>query len=196
MDPYSFLRSLDERPPFLGALNGLNPLSSLNGLNLDLSAPVDVRGKGRVAREEAALQSILVKKITEGDWDSLKPNSGKAVNVEEHHICVAYHEDAESSCRVWEWHGHLLIFDDDVGFTPEYTYGNFFQPLEAKKSGSLFDDDDDEGKLKNNDKVTPSVGLGGIIDNNSKQPLSKNKQQSVHILHRVVKKDAGELAKK
>ncbi|KAI5082515.1 hypothetical protein GOP47_0002258 [Adiantum capillus-veneris] len=197
MDPYSFLRSLDERPPFLGALNGLNPLSSLNGLNVDLSAPVDVRGKGRVAREEAALQAILVKKITDGDWDSLKPNTGKAVNVEDHHICVAYHEDAESGCRVWEWHGHLLIFDDDVGFTPEYTYGNFFQPLEAKKSHSLFDEeDDDDCKPKNGDKVTLSIGLGGIIDNSSKQSLSKNKQQNGHILHRVVKKDASELTKK
>lgn len=204
MDPYSFLRSLDDRPASLNGLNGLNPLSTLSGLNMDLSLPVDVRGKGRIAREEAALQAILVQRITNGNWDSLKPNSGKAISVDDHHICVAYHEDRESGFRVWEWHGHLLIFDDDAGFSPEYTYGNFFQPLEAKKEDCVDDDEEEEEEEDDGDKgkahkdcngISHRVGLGGIIEENeSLSQINKKKQQGRPILHRIVNKAPSALA--
>ncbi|KAH7366027.1 hypothetical protein KP509_18G059800 [Ceratopteris richardii] len=119
MDPYNFLRSFDDPTPFLGGLNGPDTLNTLSGLNIDLPTPVDCK-----------------KKIIDEDWEYLKPNTGKVMNVGDHHICVIYNEDKESCCRVWEWHGHLLLLDDEAGFSPEYTYGNFFQPLEIQKNES------------------------------------------------------------
>ncbi|KAH7423868.1 hypothetical protein KP509_12G078400 [Ceratopteris richardii] len=197
MDPYNFLRSFDDRTPFLGGLNGLDTLNTLSGLNIDLPTPVDVRGKGRIAREEAALQSLIVQKIIDGDWEYLKPNTGKAVNVGDHHICVAYNEDKESRCRVWEWHGHLLLLDDEGGFSPEYTYGNFFQPLEIQKNESYNEVNQTECDTKQTSKVAASIGLGGIIDgDDGTMQLNNNRQQSAPILHRVVRKDAVGLAKK
>lgn len=170
MDPYNFLRAMESRPPHIlqNGLNGLNPLATLSGLNLD--PPTDVRGRTKIAREEAALESKVVQLIIAGDWESLNPNSGKAVAIGDHHICVAYHEDSDSGYRTWEWHGHLMMFDEENGYTPEYIYGNYFQPMEKK-------DEVEEASVVN------GVGLGGIIEGDKKK-----KQGS--ILHRNVRKDS------
>ncbi|KAH7366026.1 hypothetical protein KP509_18G059700 [Ceratopteris richardii] len=169
MDPYNFLRSFDDRTPFLGGLNGLDTLNTLNGLNIDLPTPVDVLGKGTMAREEAPLQPLIVqKKIIDKDWEYLKPNTRKVMNVGDHHMCVIYNKDKESCCRVWEWHGHLLLLDDEAGFSPEYTYGNFFQPLEIQKDESY----------NETSKVDVSIRLGGIIDgDDGAMQLNNNRQE-------------------
>lgn len=62
----------------------------------------------------------------------LKPNSGQAVAIGEHHICVGFHEEMGSDYRVWEWHGHIMLFDEENGYTPEYIYGNYFERLMGK----------------------------------------------------------------
>lgn len=82
--------------------------------------------------EEARLEKELIRVIVSGRIDSLKPNSGQAVTVNEHHICVGFHEDEESDYRVWEWHGHIMLFDEENGYTPEYIYGNYFERLPVK----------------------------------------------------------------
>ncbi|KAH7297793.1 hypothetical protein KP509_25G013100 [Ceratopteris richardii] len=194
MDIHSFLRALDDRP-LLGGLNGLKSLNTFCGLNIDPSVPVDVRGKGRVAREEAALQALIVQTINDGDWDSLKPNSGTAVNVGDHYLCVSYNEDHQSGCRVWEWHGHLLIFCEESGFSPEYTYGNYFQHLESKKDDGSSDETDVRRGTKSGEKVARRIGLCGIINENEGQlDLVKHRQQDGFILHRLVKKDRTHLS--
>ena len=205
MDPYSFLRALDSRAPFQssfnGLLNGLNPLTTLSGLgpsiNTDLipglsssspsaDAPVDVRGKGRIAREEASLEAKIVQKIALGNVETLKPNSGKAVSIGEHQICVAFHDDKDSGYRIWEWHGHLLMFDDEEGYTPQYIYGNHFQPLEKAS-------DQDEAfkvalKIVNGGTgVASSRGLGSIIgafDIKLGEDESTDRLLGNNILHR------------
>lgn len=171
MDPYEFLRAMDSRSPLTGlsGINSLNPLSSLSGLGLDPPL-ADVRGRTKIAREEAALEAKVVQIIASGDWESLKPNSGKAIAIGEHHICVAHHEDADSGYRIWEWHGHLLMFDEDEGYTPEYIYGNHFQPMQKKE-------EPDETNVVN------GVGLGGIIGGDDKKKQGP-------ILHRNVRKDS------
>ena len=57
--------------------------------------------------------------ILSGNIDSLKPNSVQAVTFGEHHICVGFHEEKGSDYRVWEWHGHIMLFDEENGYTPE-----------------------------------------------------------------------------
>ncbi|CAG7865447.1 unnamed protein product [Brassica rapa] len=103
-------------------------------------------------REEARLEKELIRVIVSGRVDSLKPNSGQAVTVNEHHICVGFHEDEESDYRVWEWHGHIMLFDEENGYTPEYIYGNYFERLPVKLP-----------KKKEEDEVE-NLGLRELID--------------------------------
>eukprot|EP00250_Pteridium_aquilinum_P008070 c17645_g1_i1 orf=74-667(+) len=197
MDPYNFLRNLDSRAPFL---NGLNPLSTLSGLNLELPIPTDVRGKGKIAREEAALESHIVQKIASGELESLKPNSGKAISIGEHQICVAFHDDTESGYRIWEWHGHLLMFDDDEGYSPEYIYGNHFQSLDKKLDDdvnglldNVNDDEDVDGRHAICNGVA-ALGLGSIIpldDSKKHQQLPRHSK----VLHRTGNTDTTLLKK-
>lgn len=60
------------------------------------------------------------------------PNSGQAVVIGEHHICIGFHEDTGSDYRVWEWHGHIMLFDEENGYMPEYIYGNYFERVNGK----------------------------------------------------------------
>ncbi|CAH8313789.1 unnamed protein product [Eruca vesicaria subsp. sativa] len=92
----------------------------------------DRDSQNNLEREEARLEKELTRVILSGRTDSLKPNSGQAVTVNEHHICVGFHEDEESDYRVWEWHGHIMLFDEEDGYTPEYIYGNYFERLPVK----------------------------------------------------------------
>ncbi|KAL6011252.1 hypothetical protein ACLOJK_001697 [Asimina triloba] len=80
-----------------------------------------------LAKEESKLEKAIIRLILAGDTDSLKPNSGHAVTVGDHHICVGFHEEKGSDYRVWEWHGHIMLFDEENGYTPEYIYGNYFE---------------------------------------------------------------------
>ncbi|XP_027352317.1 uncharacterized protein LOC113863096 [Abrus precatorius] len=89
-------------------------------------------GKSELAKEEAKLERELIKIILSGNADSLKPNSGQAVSVRDHHICVGFQEEEGSDYRVWEWHGHVMVFDEEHGYSPEYIYGNYFQRLKPK----------------------------------------------------------------
>ncbi|KAJ0241544.1 Uncharacterized protein HA466_0209670 [Hirschfeldia incana] len=109
-------------------------------------------------REEARLEKELIRVIVSGRIDSLKPNSGQAVTVNEHHICVGFHEDEESDYRVWEWHGHIMLFDEEDGYTPEYIYGNYFERLPVKKVPKK-----KEAKQEEEEEVE-NLGLRELID--------------------------------
>ncbi|RDY04558.1 hypothetical protein CR513_11701, partial [Mucuna pruriens] len=86
------------------------------------------QGKSELAREEAKLEREVIKIILGGNAESLlKPNSGQAVSVRDHHICVGFQDEEASGYRVWEWHGHIMAYDEEFGYNPEYIYGNYFQ---------------------------------------------------------------------
>lgn len=111
----------------------------------------------KLAQEEAAIESKIVECITSGQWQSLRPNSGVSVEIRGSHLCVDYHE--EVGYRVWEWHGHCMIYGENGdGYTPEYMYGNYFEPLveeeEVSRPVGL-------GLTALNRRVVP--GLGGVI---------------------------------
>lgn len=92
--------------------------------------------KSVLAKEESKLEKALIRLILAGDTDSLKPNSGQAVTVGDHHICVGFHEEKGSDYRVWEWHGHIMLFDEENGYTPEYIYGNYFERRAPVSAGA------------------------------------------------------------
>ncbi|XP_059307029.1 uncharacterized protein LOC132058586 [Lycium ferocissimum] len=84
-----------------------------------------ILGESRVKKE-------IIRIILTGEIKSLKHNSGQAVPIGEHYICVGFHEDTGSDYRVWEWHGHVMLFDEENGYTPEYIYGNYFERVNGK----------------------------------------------------------------
>lgn len=112
--------------------------------------------RSKLAQEEATIESKIIEHILDGQWQSLRPNSGASVEIKGSHLCIDYHE--EVGYRMWEWHGHCIIYDDGEGYTPEYIYGNYFEPLlqeeEVGRPVGL-------GLVANNTRALP--GLRGIL---------------------------------
>ncbi|CAL4913848.1 unnamed protein product [Urochloa decumbens] len=92
----------------------------------------EARRRRMLSREEAKLEKEIVRMVLAGEAEEkLKPNSGQSVAVGDHHLCVGFHDEAGGEYRVWEWHGHVMLFDDEDGYSAEYIYGNHFEPLAA-----------------------------------------------------------------
>ncbi|KAI3687988.1 hypothetical protein L1987_81694 [Smallanthus sonchifolius] len=128
--------------------------------------------KTHLAKEESKLEKEVIKIILSGNAEeTLKPNSGQAVAIGEHHICVGYHVEAGSEYRVWEWHGHIMLFDDENGYNPEYIYGNYFERLRVVR-GKMKQEEDGNDK---EDKIVNS-GLKELIG-------SSEESGSGRILH-------------
>lgn len=118
--------------PFLSQQSLEDLLLDAVNLSDSSSDDDDSNNKTQLVKEESKLEKEIIKVILSGEIDSLKPNSGQAVTIGEHHICVGFHEETGSDYRVWEWHGHIMLFDEDNGYTPEYIYGNYFERLQGK----------------------------------------------------------------
>ncbi|KAI3474065.1 hypothetical protein Pfo_028853 [Paulownia fortunei] len=124
--------------------------------------------KTQLAKEESKLEKEIVRTILSGEIEKLKPNSGQAITIGEHHICVGFQEETGSDYRVWEWHGHIMLFDEENGYTPEYIYGNYFERVGAakrkmKKTTKKETGDDDDEKEREEEKVG-NVGLKELIE--------------------------------
>lgn len=135
--------------------------------------------KTQLAREESKLEKHIIKIVLAGDTDTLKPNSGQAVTIGEHHICIGFHEETGSDYRVWEWHGHIMLFDDENGFTPEYIYGNYFERLKSTAQNRFTEvkPEESEKKEKEEEKMG-TLGLRELIDG--------GESDGARILHRNI----------
>lgn len=139
--------------------------------------------KTQLAKEESKVEKEIVRVILSGKTDSLKPNSGQAVTIGEHHICVGFHEETGSDYRVWEWHGHIMLFDEENGYTPEYIYGNYFERLLVKSRGGEEqkekekEEEEEEEEQEKEEKVG-NLGLRELIDG--------GEAAGARILHRNV----------
>lgn len=91
--------------------------------------------------EEAKIEREIINAITRGRPESLNPNSGQAIQIGDHYVCVSFHEEAESSCKVWEWHGHVVCYSEESGYTQEYMYGSYF---ERTMSQTVFEETEEE----------------------------------------------------
>ncbi|XP_047330650.1 uncharacterized protein LOC124934202 [Impatiens glandulifera] len=138
--------------------------------------------KTELAREESKVEKEIIRTILSGKIETLKPNSGQAISIGEHHICVGYHEEPDSDYRVWEWHGHIMLFDDEDGYTPEYIYGNYFEKQNLKSKpvveNLVDEDDDDDEKLEEIEEKKSNLGLRELIESGD--------SGSSRILHRNV----------
>ncbi|CAN4109649.1 unnamed protein product [Withania somnifera] len=116
--------------------------------------------KSELSKEESRLEKQIIRTILSGKIDSLKPNSGQAVTIREHHICVGFHEDPGTDYRVWEWHGHVMLFDEENGYTPEYIYGNYFERV---KLNTKTKKKKEEEEVEKEEKVR-NLGLKELIE--------------------------------
>ncbi|WCJ18097.1 hypothetical protein M5689_000473 [Euphorbia peplus] len=121
-----------------------------------------------LVKEESKLEKEIVRVIVSGKADSLKPNSGQAITIGDHHVCVGFHEDKGSDYRVWEWHGHIMVVDEDNEYTAEYIYGNYFERLQVK-SGVQTEVKKEMKEVKEEEEDTEeektgNLGLRELID--------------------------------
>ncbi|KAL3326779.1 hypothetical protein AABB24_037465, partial [Solanum stoloniferum] len=119
--------------------------------------------KYQLSREESRLEKQIIRTILTGKIDSLKPNSGQAVTIGEHHICVGFHEDPGTDYRVWEWHGHIMLFDEENGYTPEYIYGNYFERVSVKLTKKKKEEEEEVEEVEKEEKVG-NLGLKELIE--------------------------------
>ncbi|KAJ6407916.1 hypothetical protein OIU84_011260 [Salix udensis] len=147
--------------------------------NVDASSDDDDDdpSKTQLSKEESKLEKEIIRVILSGKTDSLKPNSGQAVTIREHHICVGFHEEKGSDYRVWEWHGHIMLFDEEDGYTPEYIYGNYFERLLGKTAASTTATPKQEQE-ENEEEKTGNLGLRELIDGGD--------SGAARILHRII----------
>uniref|UniRef100_A0A2P2Q656 Uncharacterized protein n=1 Tax=Rhizophora mucronata TaxID=61149 RepID=A0A2P2Q656_RHIMU len=162
-----FSRSLEDL--LLDAANNFSEESDDDNPNIN---------KSRLSREESKVEREIIRIILSGKTDSLNPNSGQAVTICEHHVCIGFHEEKEHDYRVWEWHGHIMLFDEENGYSPEYIYGNYFERLPGKVNygGGITEAEENE---EEETKEVLNMGLRGLIDGG-------NSKGSASILHRNI----------
>lgn len=150
----------------------------LDSLNLDNCDDDEDSNENKtlLAKEESKLEKDIIKIILSKKIESLKPNSGQAVTIGENYVCVGFHEEPDSGYRVWEWHGHVMLFDEENGSIPEYIYGNYFERVSGKVGGDVKKEEGD-GEVGN---------VGGL-----KELIEQGDSSSSRILHRNV--NAGSL---
>ncbi|KAL6520985.1 hypothetical protein OROGR_017554 [Orobanche gracilis] len=136
--------------------------------------------KSQLAKEESKLEKEIIRTVLSGEIEKLKPNSGQAITVGEHHICVGFQEESGSDYRVWEWHGHIMLFDEENGYTPEYIYGNYFERIGAAKR-KIKNETKDKGSVddEENEKEAEKLGKMGL-----KELIECGESCSGRILHR------------
>ncbi|XP_030468595.2 uncharacterized protein LOC115687246 isoform X2 [Syzygium oleosum] len=93
-----------------------------------------------VAAQERRIEMEVIRAICSGRADSLKPNSGKGINIGEHYICVSVHDGVDPDCRTWEWHGHVMTGENN-GYMPERIYGSYLERVNAE---GWYDEEDEE----------------------------------------------------
>ncbi|KAK8632238.1 hypothetical protein V6N13_072633 [Hibiscus sabdariffa] len=161
----TLLGRLQIRPPDNTIRNDSFLTQSLEDLLLDAAnssdSDPDDSNKTQLAKEESRLEKEIIRTILSGKTDPLKPNSGQAVTINDHHICISFQEEKGSDYRVWEWHGHIMLFDEEDGYTPEYIYGNYFERLQVKPLVSPVEEEKgDEAEEKT---VVVTSGLRELI---------------------------------
>ncbi|KAJ3682754.1 hypothetical protein LUZ60_012981 [Juncus effusus] len=172
----NLMSRLQLRPPYLDSNSFLT--SSLDDLLLlanslsdseeheddsDDFSPEDSDDRRRALnKEEAKLEKEIVRIVQAGEANEvLKPNSGQSVSIGDHNICVGFHVDKESEYRVWEWHGHIMLFDDEEGYTAEYIYGNYFERLAGGNKSNNNEEKDSVSGLR--DLINSANGSNGRV---------------------------------
>lgn len=167
----------DSEPDFEEDSDELSGDLSLNSSSS--AAAAESKHRRLIAKEEAKLEKELIRIINSGGGhETLKPNSGQSVSIGDHNICVGVHDERGSEYRVWEWHGHIMFFDEDDGYSAEYIYGNYFERAVDKKGkkGKIVDEEEEDGskvKGEGNSGLRDLIGgengagIGRVLHRNS-----------------------------
>ncbi|GLT79247.1 hypothetical protein SLA2020_507410 [Shorea laevis] len=168
----------------------LAPLENLEEGVDEQGRTADDRHRERLLKEERELEEEVVRLIISGKTESLMVNSGQAVTLRDHYVCVSSRKDRDGEYRIWEWHGHIMLFNERGEFSPEYFYGNYFERLPERTSFDLYyeesglvveveEDEEDDGPPP----AQLDLGLRGLIS-------GINCTNSGRIVHRNVNADS------
>ncbi|OVA18288.1 hypothetical protein BVC80_1835g724 [Macleaya cordata] len=159
--PENEMARLHLNPPYLNTNSHLsqNLQDFLHVTNPNKKPVIDDR-RTLLAKEELKLEREIIRIIQTGKSETLQPNSRQSVVINEHHICVSCHDDTDPDYRVWEWHGHIMFYDPEDGFSPEYVYGNYFEKTLLKElADEVYEEENAEEGL--------SLGIRDLINGGS-----------------------------
>ncbi|RWR75680.1 FK506-binding protein 5-like protein [Cinnamomum micranthum f. kanehirae] len=108
----------------------------LESVILDLILNYTITGESRmgyVADQEARVERAVIHAIVTGDTAWLRPNSGRPVMIGGHNINVQCHGDRGDDYRVWEWHGHVMTYDEENGYSLDYIFGHFYERIPERQ---------------------------------------------------------------
>ncbi|XXG78974.1 hypothetical protein AAC387_Pa09g0140 [Persea americana] len=112
---------------------GNDLISSILSPSISLSSSINERSRMiNVVKEEAKVKKEIARIIAFGNSDSLQANSSQAVMVVGHNVYIGV-EETRYDERVWEWHGHIVLYEDELEFMPEYIYGSHNERLTPKE---------------------------------------------------------------
>ncbi|ERN10171.1 hypothetical protein AMTRI_Chr08g163380 [Amborella trichopoda] len=138
---------LQLRPPYLNDISFLS--QNLDDFLLEATTEDDEE-KIPLSKEELKLEREIIRCIDSGNTETLNPNSGQVVTIGEHHFCVSFDDYPGSEYRVWEWHGHIMLFDKENGYSPDYIHVNYFERAPVKEE-------------KESDGESENVGLRELL---------------------------------
>lgn len=106
-----------------------DPISWVLSPSLSLSSSIDDRcRKINIEKEVAKVEEEIAHTIVSGNIESLQANSGEVVMVAGHELCIEVHESGQDE-RVWEWHGHIVLYEEEEEFRPAYFCGSYKERL-------------------------------------------------------------------
>lgn len=86
-------------------------------------------GPGYMPDEEVEVEREIVATIITGNTTLLRPNSGEPIMIRGHNISVGYQVERGTNYRVWEWHGHIMTYDEINGFSLDYIHGYYYERI-------------------------------------------------------------------
>lgn len=196
------LAGLQLRPPYLGS-NSLLPQNVVdyllrNGGGLDDEGDeeeeddneeedvIEHRGEGwknrrLLAKEEDKLEREILRIIETGNGlEALKVNSGQSVAIGDHNICVGVHEEPDSEYRLWQWHGHIMLFDEEDGYSLEYVHGFHHELLPPQQRGRKQVVDEEEEKSKIRVDMIGNSGLKDLIGGDAVESIGNGAGRVLH----------------
>ncbi|XP_077214394.1 uncharacterized protein LOC143849290 [Tasmannia lanceolata] len=78
--------------------------------------------------------------------NKLQRLSREGITIGDHGICVGFHE--ERNYLAWQWHGHIILSDQENGYTRKHIYGHYYERVELEFSCSDDDKKDEEEEQK------------------------------------------------
>ncbi|XP_077215512.1 uncharacterized protein LOC143850087 [Tasmannia lanceolata] len=131
----------------------------------------------RLTNEEWRLESEIIRIIDSGKTESLNPNSPQGVTIGGHHMYIAFYDERASDYRVWQWHGHIILSNDQNEYRREYIYGHYYERMEFKFGGNDENENDDEENQKRSPAINLGLGnlIGDAVSSSSGQILHRNR---------------------